>query len=54
MNVNNMERDGAPVTEITCRRYAAGIGDLEAVVVLVPKGATRVMVDIHDQPEDAA
>lgn len=53
MNVHNAERDRAPVTETTARRYAAGLGDYEAFVILVPKGATRVTVDILS-PEAAA
>ena len=53
MNVRNQEADLAPVTETTCRRYAAGLGDFEAFVVIVPKGATRVLVEIHDEPERA-
>jgi hypothetical protein len=54
MNVRNQEADLAPVTETTCRRYAAGLGDFEAFVVIVPKGATRVLVEIHDEPVDSA
>jgi hypothetical protein len=53
MNVRNYEADLAPVTETTCRRYAAGLGDFEAFVVIVPKGATRVLVEIHDEPLDS-
>lgn len=49
--VHNQEHDCAPATETTVRRYAAGIGDVEPILVFVPKGATRVTVDILDQPE---
>lgn len=48
MTVHNLETIQAPALETTVRRYAAGIGDVEAIVVLVPKGASRVVVDILD------
>lgn len=51
MIVHNQERLRREVTETTVRRYAAGIGDVEPILVFVPKGATRVTVDILDQPE---
>ena len=58
MNVSNQERDRSPVRETLVRRYAAGLSvpgaELEAVIVLVPKGATRVIVDIGDPPPVAA
>lgn len=54
MNVSNQERDRSPVRESLARRYAAGLSapgaEVEAVVVLVPKGATRVIVEIGDPP----
>lgn len=58
MNVSNQERDRSPVRESLVRRYAAGLSvpgaEVEAVIVLVPKGATRVIVDIGDPPPAAA
>lgn len=51
MTVHNLEHGRNPILETTVRRYAAAL-DMEAVVVLVPKGASRVVVDILD-PESA-